>query len=587
MLSVMWLQAKNYKGAELRTKEAYLYGRFEVSYKASWGSGQTSTFFTYNDDNPNTPWNEIDIEILGRYNNDVQFNTITPNQVNHVRHQYVDFHPGLDYHIYAFEWTPAYVAWFIDGTEVYRQTGEHISQLQYSQKIMMNIWNPAYANWVGKLDDRTLPFFAYYDFVSYSSYTPGQGNRGTDNNFTHEWTDNFDSFNPDKWQKATHTWSGNNADFIHDNCVFRDGKMILCLTDNTHTGFTDKNPPVILWANRQGDSITVRFSEKVNRTSAETAANYVISGIQIQEAWLSSDQQTVLLTAPKMQSGTEYNLICLNIKDDADPPNTQLGQSINIIEHSTLQFPFKINVGSSAHDDYHTDQPWSPELNYGYEDGSAQGTTQPIENTDNDMIYRSWRQGLVTYRIHVPNGSYTADLLFAENTYESAGIRTFDVYVEDTKRINALDIYQLTGKHHAHKETISDITVSDGQLNIHFSALVNEPILCGIVIQQMSTSVSEIDTRYNHYFIVDPNYPNPFNNQTVIPYTLHDEGIVSLNIYNIRGHLVYTANVGKKQPGHHHILWHATGPSGQYFYRLRLNTDNRIWSDSGKMTYIR
>jgi len=587
LVSAMWLQAKNYKGAELRTKETYLYGRFEVSYMASYGSGQTSTFFTYNDDYPNTPWNEIDIEIMGRYSDDVQFNTITPKQTNHVRHQFVNFDPTVDYHTYAFEWTPAYVAWFIDGAEVYRQSGEHITELQYPQKIMMNIWYPAYANWAGTMDDRCLPFFAYYDYVSYSSYTPGQGNCGSNNNFTQEWTDHFDTFNTNKWQKATHTWTGNNVDFIHDNCLFRDGKMILCLTDNDNTGFTDRNPPVILWTSRQGDTITVQFSEKIKNNSAETAANYIISGINIQEARLLSNLRTVRLKAQGMKSETVYNLVCLNIKDYADPPNKQLGQSIKIIEREPLQFPFKINVGSNAHDDYQTDQPWDPEFNYGYEDGSSQGTTQPIEGTDNDMIYRSWRQGLATYRIRVPHGSYSIDLLFAENTYESADIRTFDVYAEDSKRINALDIYQVAGKHHAYKETISDITVSDGQLDIHFSALKKEPVLCGIEIQQLSTSVNNIDTGINNYFILGSNYPNPFNNQTIIPYILYDKGNISLDIYDLKGRLVYTSEIGEKLPGQHIIPWKATVPSGQYFYRLLLETNHYIWSDSKKMTYIR
>ena len=159
ILTAVSLSAKNYKGAELRTKQAYVYGRFEVRYKAARGSGQTSTFFTYNDNYPNTPWNEIDIEILGRYADDVQFNTITPGRRNHLRHHYVDFDPGLDFHTYGFEWTPDYVAWFIDSVEVYRQTGSHIAELQHPQKIMMNIWNPAYPTWVGEFDDAMLPFF--------------------------------------------------------------------------------------------------------------------------------------------------------------------------------------------------------------------------------------------------------------------------------------------------------------------------------------------------------------------------------------------------------------------------------------------
>ena len=91
----------------------------------------------------------------------------------------MDFNPHLNFHTYSFEWTPDYVAWFIDNDEVYRQTGSHVDSLYVSQKIMMNIWNPVYTDWVGSWDSEILPRFSYYDYVSYSAYTPGTGDNGT------------------------------------------------------------------------------------------------------------------------------------------------------------------------------------------------------------------------------------------------------------------------------------------------------------------------------------------------------------------------------------------------------------------------
>jgi len=108
------LAAKDYKGAELRTREAYLYGRFEVRYKSAAGDGLVSTFFTYHEIQSSSEWNEIDIEIHGRYPDDIQLTTITPNQISHLRHQYLPFNPHTDFHTYAIEWTPDYVAWFVD-----------------------------------------------------------------------------------------------------------------------------------------------------------------------------------------------------------------------------------------------------------------------------------------------------------------------------------------------------------------------------------------------------------------------------------------------------------------------------------------
>ena len=37
-----------YRGAEVRTRADYLYGKFEVRYKPAQGDGLVSSFFTYN-----------------------------------------------------------------------------------------------------------------------------------------------------------------------------------------------------------------------------------------------------------------------------------------------------------------------------------------------------------------------------------------------------------------------------------------------------------------------------------------------------------------------------------------------------------
>ena len=226
------LYCQQYRGAELRTLDSFLYGRFDARFKPAQGDGLVSSFFTYNDDNPNTPWAEIDVEVLGVYHNVVDFNTITRGQDSHIRQHYVDFNPHLNFHTYSFEWTPDYVAWFINNEEVYRQTGSHIDSLYVSQKIMMNIWNPVYADWVGAWNSEILPRFSYYDYVSYSAYTPGAGDSGTESNFTFSWKDDFDTFDYNRWEKSDdHTWGGNQSLFIDENIHFENGNLILCLAD--------------------------------------------------------------------------------------------------------------------------------------------------------------------------------------------------------------------------------------------------------------------------------------------------------------------------------------------------------------------
>ena len=58
-------------------------------------------------------------------------------------------------------------------------------------------------DWVGKWNEEIIPRFAYYDNVAYYEYTPGTGSYGSGNNFALKWKDDFDSFNSDRWEKAT------------------------------------------------------------------------------------------------------------------------------------------------------------------------------------------------------------------------------------------------------------------------------------------------------------------------------------------------------------------------------------------------
>ena len=83
-----------------------------------------------------------------------------------------------------------------------------------------------------------------------------------------------------------------------------------------------------------------------------------------------------------------------------------------------------------------------------------------------------------------------------------------------------------------------------------------------------------------------PNYPNPFNPDTWIPYQLSEGSRVTVKIYDIRGHLVRTIDVGHKPVGYYltrerAIYWDGRNKSGEpvssgvYFYTLNIDTDTQ------------
>jgi len=585
IISAEIVYLKDFKGAEYRTKESYLYGRFEVRYKTPFREGVLASFFTYYDGGTGVQdWNEIDLEILGRYDNDVQFNTITPGQMDHVHHQFVNFNPHLDFHTYAFEWTPDYVVWFIDSEEVHRQTGEHIQTLFREQKIMMNIWNPAFDNWVGDWNAEALPAFAYYDWVSYYSYTPGSGNYGTNNNFTYSWIDNFDSWDQAKWDKATHTWNGNNCDFIHANAVFKDGMLILCLTDSINTGYTDLQKPSIIWAraNNESNKIFLSFSEELDETSTEDPANYIIPAVSVSNALLLLDTKSIELSVTGMNPSQSYNLIVMNIKDKAEVQNVSATKAVTIVKADPLSFPVKINVGGTAALQYLPDQEWSYTKEYGYLDGNSTQWELDINGSEDDSIYWSDRYGLVTYMVRVPNGNYNVKLMFTEKVWDEPGIRIFDVYIEGSRLIDNLDIYNHAGFRTAYESSFSNIDVNDGILEIHFCAEEDNALINGIVIEQNITGILNEPVQGIQSFTLEQNFPNPFNGSTIIRYSLSTKRKVFFKIYDLLGKLVFSTDLGTKPPGEYEYKWNAQNnykvplSSGVYFYSLEGNNQNIV-----------
>ncbi len=74
------------------------------------------------------------------------------------------------------------------------------------------------------------------------------------------------------------------------------------------------------------------------------------------------------------------------------------------------------------------------------------------------------------------------------------------------------------------------------------------------------------------------NAPNPFNPSTKIYYTLSEENLVIIKIYNILGQEVKTLVNGFLSPGLHSVIWDGRDragqlvPSGVYLYRIETKS---------------
>ncbi|MBC8310670.1 MAG: hypothetical protein H8E72_00025 [Candidatus Marinimicrobia bacterium] len=78
-------------------------------------------------------------------------------------------------------------------------------------------------------------------------------------------------------------------------------------------------------------------------------------------------------------------------------------------------------------------------------------------------------------------------------------------------------------------------------------------------------------------FGIQNNYPNPFNPETTINYSIPQKAWVSLTIYSLKGELVTTLMDGVVNPGNYSAVWNGNDftnrqmPTGIYFSILRTN----------------
>lgn len=160
-----------YSGGEYRTKGFYSYGLFEVSMKPIKNKGVVSSFFTYTGPSDNNPWDEIDIEFLGKDTTKVQLNYFTNGVGNHEYMHDLGFDASEEFHTYGFEWLPDSITWYVDGEAIYTAT-ENIPSTP--GKVMMNVWPGTGVDAWLKPFDGTVPLTAEYDWIRVTQYELGE-----------------------------------------------------------------------------------------------------------------------------------------------------------------------------------------------------------------------------------------------------------------------------------------------------------------------------------------------------------------------------------------------------------------------------
>ena len=119
--------------------------------------------------------------------------------------------------------------------------------------------------------------------------------------------------------------------------------------------------------------------------------------------------------------------------------------------------------------------------------------------------------------------------------------------------------------------TYVDSNAQEGENIYRISAIFSNPSGMSPPSNEVSIIYTDlIDTPINAYITeLIGNYPNPFNPETTIHFTLKNDTNVKIDIFNIRGAWIATVKDEIMIQGRHSVVWDASNmASGVYFYRL-------------------
>lgn len=206
----------------------------------------------------------------------------------------------------------------------------------------------------------------------------------------------------------------------------------------------------------------------------------------------------------------------------------------------TVKVNYRINSGatSATTSDGKT---WAADNQYAHDnlEPFKNSAVKDIAGTDDDFLYlveqsSNGDKKPFRYQFPVANGTYYVRLHFAEIYWGApgagvaggAGSRVFSVKIENQYRLTNYDVIQDVGKATAVVKNFP-VTVSDGNLNIDFSASVNRPLVMAVEVYSFSSSSGRAEIAPDQpavsaviraddavYNISKPRiYPNPIANK--------------------------------------------------------------------------
>ena len=126
--------------------------------------------------------------------------------------------------------------------------------------------------------------------------------------------------------------------------------------------------------------------------------------------------------------------------------------------------------------------------------------------------------------------------------------------------------------------TIEEVFTSNAMMSVKNFQFSSSPLTA-------DEDIDQIPTR----FALEQNFPNPFNPVTTLRYTVPEQELVNISVYDMRGNLVKKMVNTSQSPGIKTVRWDATDSQGNtvsagvYLYKIQAGT----FSQTKKMILLK
>ncbi|MEO7960548.1 MAG: DNRLRE domain-containing protein [Ginsengibacter sp.] len=325
------------------------------------------------------------------------------------------------------------------------------------------------------------------------------------------------------------------------------------LQDNTQQKISLINGGRVYANNSQDPSVTITSVEIAGENKSEFSVS-VRANVQLKPG----DSTAITVSFKPQTQGLKIAELLIHYSNSSTPRRVPL---FGIAKESDVKVTAKYRVNSGAATPVSINgEVWAADNKYSFDnlEPFTNGSVHDIEATDYDVLYLTEQssnrdKAPFRYRFPVSNGTYHVRMHFAEIYWGvggsgfngGEGSRVFNIQMEDQYALVNFDLTQQAGG--GATAIIKDfvVTVTDGMLNIDFSANVNRPMVSAIEIYRFSKEAPNapppVDTTIRGKLRVYPN-PTPAS-QINIHFPSSYKGNYDLRIYDVLGRRLYEGAV--------------------------------------------